>query len=447
VKEENYFFRLSKYGEKILTHIESNPDFIQPEGRRNEIINFIKRGLRDMSISRPGLRWGIDIPGDPTQKAWVWFDALINYLIASDYWPADVHLIAKDILRFHCIIWPGMLLSAGYELPKRVFAHGFLTVDGQKISKSLGNVIDPVYLSENYSTDALRYFLVRQVSFGQDGDFSEASLRARLNDELADVLGNFVHRALTFTKTRYGGKVPEGTIDKEFETGIRERVSRIEQLLEDLKITQAVEEIMSIAKRGNEYFQSHKPWESVAKDPASAASCLLNCVNLVKVLCVLIAPFMPTTSSTLASQLKIEVKSWEQAKSFDLPAGHEIGKPSPLFKKVERPKSPNRVPLRDFQKLDLRVGEVVSAEHVPGTEKLLKLEVKIGEEKRTLIAGIADQYSPGELKGKLIVTLANLEPAKFRGLVSDGMLLAADDDGKVSLLTLDRPVKPGSKVK
>jgi methionyl-tRNA synthetase len=308
-------------------------------------------------------------------------------------------------------------------------------------------VIDPVYLSENYSTDALRYFLVRQISFGQDGDFSEASLCARLNDELADVLGNFVHRALTFTKTRYGGKVPEGTVDEEFETEIGERVLKIEQRLKNLKITQAVEEIMGIAKRGNEYFQSHKPWESVVKNPAKAASCLLNCVNLVKVLCVLIAPLMPTTSSTLASQLKIKVKSWEQAKRFDLPAGHEIGKPSPLFKKVAPPKSPNRVSLRDFQKLNLRVGEIVSAERVPDTEKLLKLEVKIGEEKRTLVAGIADQYSPAELEGKHIVVLMNLEPAKFKDLISDGMLLAADDNGKVSLLTLDRPVKSGSKVK
>jgi methionyl-tRNA synthetase len=449
VKEVDYFFRLSKYRDRILQHVESNPDFIQPEGRRNEVVSFLRRGLKDVSISRAGLKWGIDVPRDPTQKIWVWFDALINYLLPTKYWPADVHLIAKDILRFHCVIWPAWLLSAGYELPKRIFVHGFLTVDGQKISKSLGNVIDPVHLVNVYSADVVRYFLASEVSLGQDGNFSEANLRSRLNDELADIFGNFVHRVLTFTKTRYGGKIPDGKIDEKLESEARERAERVARLLDELKVTQALGEIIALAKLGNEYFQSQKPWDAVQAEPEKAASCILNCANLANVLCVALTPFIPETSEKLAKQLGVEVHSWAQVKSFDIGPGHEIGAPSPLFKKVED-KGSNKpealISMEDFKKVDMRVGQVSSAERVPGSDKLLKLEVQIGKEKRTLVAGIADQYSPQDLIGKQIVVLVNLEPAKIRGVVSNGMLLAAVDGDKVSILTVDRPVESGSKV-
>ena len=449
VREVDYFFRLSKYRDKLLQHIESNPDFIQPEGRRNEVVSFLRSGLKDVSISRAGLKWGIDVPRDPTQKIWVWFDALINYLLPNKYWPADVHLIAKDILRFHCIIWPAMLLSAGYELPKRIFVHGFLTVDGQKISKSLRNAIDPMRLVNEHSADVVRYFLASEVSLGQDGNFSEANLRSRLNDELADIFGNFVHRVLTFTKTRYGGKVPDGKVDEKLESETRERAERVEKLLDDLKVTQALEEIIALAKLGNEYFQSQKPWGAVQAEPEKAASCILNCVNLVNVLCVALAPFLPETSEKLAKQLGVKINSWAQAKNFNIGPGHEIGAPSPLFKKVED-KGSNKpealISMEDFKKVDMRVGEVCSAERVPGSDKLLKLEVQIGKEKRTLVAAIAGQYSPQDLIGKQIVVLVNLEPAKIRGVVSNGMLLAAVDGDKVSILTVDRPVESGSKV-
>lgn len=413
------------------------------------MVSFLRSGLKDVSISRAGLKWGIDVPRDPTQKIWVWFDALINYLLPSKYWPADVHLIAKDILRFHCIIWPAMLLSAGYELPKRIFVHGFLTVDGQKISKSLRNAIDPVRLVNEHSADVVRYFLASEVSLGQDGNFSEANLRSRLNDELADIFGNFVHRVLTFTKTRYGGKVPDGKIDGKLESEARRRAEKVEKLLDELKVTQALEEIIALAKLGNEYFQSQKPWDAVQKEPEKAASCILNCVNLVNVMCVALAPFLPETSEKLAKQLGAEVHSWTQAKSFGIGPGHEIGAPSPLFKKVED-KGSNKpealISMEDFKKVDMRVGEVKSAERVPGSDKLLKLEVQIDKETRTLVAGIADQYSPQDLIGKQIVVLVNLEPAKIRGVVSNGMLLAAVDGDKVSILTVDRPVGSGSRV-
>jgi methionyl-tRNA synthetase len=451
VREENYFFRLSKYRDRILRHIEENPDFIQPEGRRNEMVGFLKGGLRDVSITRPKLGWGIEAPGDPSHIIWVWFDALCNYLLPRDYWPADVHLIAKDILRFHCVVWPGMLLSAGYELPRKIFAHGFLTVNGEKISKSLGNVIDPAYLVRKYSADVLRYFLIREISFGQDGDFSEDGLRARLNDELADVLGNFVHRVLTFTRDRFGGVVPEGELDEGLEAETRERVQKIEKMLEEMRVTQALEEIMVIARRGNEYFQFCRPWEAIRQEPEKAASCILNCANLVKVLCVVLTPFMPSASSKLAKQLGVEVTSWDQAKEFDIRAGHRIGEPSVIFTKVRvddhKEVGPNLVSIEDFEKLDIRIGKVKTAQKVPNSKKLLKLEVEVGEELRTIVAGVAEHYSPEELEGKSIAVVVNLKPVKLMGITSQGMLLAAEDDKGVSLLVADRLVRSGSKVR
>ena len=455
LKEENYFFRLSDYQERILKHIEASPEFIQPEGRRNEVISFIRQGVRDISISRPGLEWGIKLPIDEKHTIWVWFDALINYMLPLEYWPADVHLIAKDILRFHCVIWPGMLLSAGHELPKRVLVHGFLTVNGQKISKSLGNVVDPVYLAENYSADALRYFLVREISIGQDGDFSEESLRARLNSELADVFGNFVHRTLTFIYSRYGGKVPSGKVDAKLEANVAKRVEEIWGLLEGLQLTQALDRLFAVAKIGNEYFQSSEPWATIKEDPQRAADCLLNCVNLVKILCVALYPFMPSTCERLARQLGLKISSWEQAKGFDIGAGHTISEPSILFRKVQSPSSPQpsqrgkggRVTAEEFGKLDIQVGNVVGAERVPGSEKLLKLQVELAGERRTVVAGIAKDYTPEELIGKQVAVVVNLEPAKVMGIISKGMVLAAEDEGKLSLIVPDKPVKPGSKVK
>ncbi|MFH1820863.1 MAG: methionine--tRNA ligase [Methanobacteriota archaeon] len=451
LKEENYFFRLSKYADALLKHIEENPAFIQPEARKNEVKNFIKQGLRDISVTRQNQQWGINAPDVNGQKIWVWFDALTNYLLPRDYWPADVQIIARDIVRFHCVIWPGMLLSGGVELPRSVFAHGFLTVEGQKISKSLGNVIDPAYLVEKYSTDVVRYFLAREISFGQDGNFSETSLQTRLNDELADVLGNFVHRVLTFIRDRFNSKVPEGKLDKALEAETIQQVEKVEQLLLELKVTQALEGIMAIARRGNEYFQSSKPWEAIKGDKERAASCVLTCANLVKALCVILAPFVPSVSVKLAKQLAVEVKSWDQAKEFDVKPGHSIGEPSALFTKFKHnnpgEQKSSLVSMGEFGKLDIRVGRVLSAKRIQKSKKLLKLEVDLGKEKRTLVAGIAESYSPEDLVGKSIAVVANLEPAKLMGVTSQGMLLAAEDETGISIFTPDRPVKPGSKVR
>lgn len=451
LREENYFFRLSKYSDALLRHIEEHPEFIQPEARRNEVINFIKQGLKDISVTRQNQAWGISAPGAEDQKIWVWFDALINYLLPEGRWPADAQIIAKDIIRFHCVIWPGMLLSAGLELPKRIFAHGFLTVDGKKISKSLGNVIDPSYLVEKYSADVVRYFLIREVSFGQDGNFSETSLQTRLNDELADVLGNFVHRVLTFIRDRFSSKVPEGKHDKAVEEETLRRIERAEQLLLELKVSQALEEIMAIARRGNEYFQSNRPWAAINEDRKKAADCLLTCVNLAKVLCVALAPFIPSATTRLASQLNFEVKGWDQAKKFDIKPNHRIGEPAALFVKQKNnnpgKKNANLISIDEFGRLDIRVGKILTAEAIPKSKKLLKLSVDLGTEKRTIVAGIAENYSPEQLVGRDIAVVANLEPAKLMGVTSEGMLLAAEDERGISVFTPDRPVKPGSKVR
>lgn len=343
VKEENYFFKLSKYQDKILNHIKENPDFIQPATRKNEVVSFVKSGLKDISISRPGLEWGIVLPIDNKHRFWVWFDALLNYLIDKSYWPASVHLIAKDILRFHAVIWPGMLLSAGYKLPTKIFAHGFLTIDGQKISKSLGNAIDPLFLADRYSVDALRYFLFRDISFGEDGDFSETALQARLNNELVANVGNFIYRVLSFLRTNFGSVVPEpnalGKVDKDLIEKMSNAKQSVEAAIENYKLHEALHAVVELSKEGNRYFQKKKPWKTLKKKPEDCIATMYIAVNLVRALAILFAPFMPSTCERLWGQLNLDGSVFEQ--DFDdldklhISPGHRIGQIEPLFKKFE----------------------------------------------------------------------------------------------------------------
>jgi len=457
ISEEGYFFRMGKYKEKLLDHIRKNPDFIRPESSRKEILSRLEGPLRDLCITRKGLKWAIPFPSDEKFGLYVWVDALSNYLTTIGYpgekfrkfWPADVHVIGKDIVWHHFVIWGSMLLSMGLPLPRRILVHGFVTVEGRKLSKSLGLVIDPLKLAEKYSPDALRYFAVRSISFGQDGDFSEEALQARLNTELADVLGNFVHRVITFINRSFNANVPNGRIDERLEAEIVERVERAEKLLEEFRLTQALEEIFRIAQRGNEYLQAGAPWKAVKTDPGKAADCLFNCANLVKILCVVFYPFIPSTCEKIAKLMNLEIKSWEQAKKFDLEPGHAVKKPEIPFRKarVEKKENMGPISIEDFEKLDLRIGEILRAEGIPGSKKLLKLQVDLGGETRTLVAGIARDYPPAELIGKRVVVVANLEPAKIMGVESRGMVLAADDGKKISLLVPDKPVESGSKVR
>ncbi len=344
ISEDNYFFRLSRYQGKILEHIKKNPDFVKPKSRRNEIVSFISAGLQDVSISRPDLIWGITLPTDKNHRFWVWFDALVNYIsgVPEGEWPADLHIIGKDILRFHCAIWPGMLLSAGYKLPKTIFAHGFFTVNGQKMSKSLGNVIDPVYLTKKYSVDAVRYFLTREIPFGEDGDFSVVSLVTRNNNELADTLGNFINRVLSFVYNKSDKKVPQprnyDDLDKQLVEKMKTYTDKAGKLMEDLQLHEALDRIMKLAKFGNEYFQAKKPWEG------ESSNCLYLGANLVRSLAVLLEPFIPESAEIVWKFLNlggsVHRQSWDSAKDLLLKPGHVIGKPSPLFRKFELDEEP-----------------------------------------------------------------------------------------------------------
>jgi len=341
IVEENYFFRLSKYENQLREHVEKHPEFIQPESRKHEVLNFINSGLKDISISRPNKEWGIPLPIDEKQKFWVWFDALVNYISARpDKWPADVHLIAKDILKFHTVIWGGMLLSAGYALPKKVFAHGFLTIDGQKISKSLGNAIDPVSLSEKYSTDALRYYLFREISFGEDGDFSERALKTRFNNELADAYGNFAYRTLSFVKTRFQGVVPEPSCyeekDVEFKNKIEAIAGKTSAKIEQIKLNEALEQAMQFADECNKYFNNRAPWRLLKEGNASAANArtvLFLSTKAVFALSLALYPFIPTTAEKAFKQLGVSEVKWGDYSA--LKPGVKLGEIAPLLKKIE----------------------------------------------------------------------------------------------------------------
>ena len=464
IKEENYFFKLSKYQDKLLEYIEENPDFIQPESRRSEVISFIREGLKDVSISRPNIEWGIELPIDVKHRFWVWFDALVNYLINEKYWPANVHLIAKDILRFHAIIWPGMLLSADYELPKKIFAHGFLTINSQKISKSLGNIIDPLYLAKKYSVDALRYFLFRETPFGQDGDFSETALKARLNNELVANIGNFIHRTLTFIWSRFDAKIPKAEeydeLDKEFEEKIRTVAQDVAKKLEKIRLEKGLEKILEFSGFCNRYFQQKQPWAK----RENAKTCLYLCANAVRILAVLLEPYLPSSAEELWRQLNLKdsvhKQSWSSALELTMKSGHRINRPRPLFKKFEAKKEEmekipekakavlEKVSMQEFSKLDLRIGKIVKAEPVPKSTNLIKLTIDVGDsETKQAVAGIAQYYTPKQLEGMQVAVVTNLEPRRIFGVESEVMILAAEDEKTISLLRPERPVKVGSKIR
>jgi methionyl-tRNA synthetase len=469
VKEENYFFRLSKYQDKILKYVE-DPDIIQPSSRRSEVISFIRSGLRDTSVSRPSSGWGIPVPVDKKSVLWVWFDALLNYISGVDekYWPADLQIVGKDILRFHCIIWPGMLLSAGYKLPKKFLVHGFLTVKGQKISKSLGNAIDPVYLAKKYSADALRYFLIRDIPLGEDGDFSEEVLITRLNDELADILGNLVHRVLSFIYTKFNGEVPKpGELskqDRELISLIESAPSSVGKNIEELNLGAGLREIIRLAKTGNKYFNDSEPWRAIKVDPEGCATTLYVCSQLMRSLAIILLPYLPSTSEKIWRSLdlsdSVHDQKWESAGELVLKPGHKITKPEPIFEKMATEKSmvkpeeksqkkqfPNTIKGEDFAKLDIKIGKILEVERIPKSKKLLKISVDLGTERRTIVAGLAEHYSAEQLVGKHVAVVLNMEPVQLMGVKSEGMLLAAEDGEIVSILTIEKSVKPGSKVR
>lgn len=495
LKEESYFFRLSKYQDRLLKYIKEQPDFIQPLSRRNEMIKFIESGLEDLCVSRTTFNWGIKVPFDPKHVVYVWLDALINYISAlgypdgekfKRYWPADVHLMGKDIVRFHSIIWPIILMALDIPLPKKVFGHGwFLSKEGGKISKSRGNVQDSFELIERYGSDPIRYFLLREMQAGLDGTYSEDDLVEKLNSDLANDLGNYVSRVLAMVERYCQSKVPARGQDTRLEEELKELSFRVkreaEERMLDCDPAAALESVWQFVNRCNKYVDETAPW-NLAKEPNELQrlhTVLYSCVESVRILGILCAPFMPGVPEKIKPLLggNDYFSDWDQAGSWDIiQPGTVICKGQPIFPRIDpaqyiieeaeqKPLSerkgsseslkqePEVISLKDeisyddFAKADLRIVKILSAEKVEKTDRLLKLEVEMAGEIRTVIAGIALSYTPEELIGKKVVLVANLKPAKLRGIVSQGMILAASHEDEMEVLMVEKDIPTGAKVK
>ena len=494
-KEEAYFFKMSKYADRLIKHIEDNPHFIQPESRKNEMLNnFLRPGLQDLCVSRTSFNWGIPVEFDPGHVTYVWIDALSNYITALGYgqeddtlykkfWPADVHLIGKDILRFHTIYWPIMLMALGEELPEQIFGHGWLLVEGGKMSKSKGNVVDPVVLINEFGIDPVRYYLLREIPFGSDGLFSNETFIKKTNADLANDLGNLLSRTIAMVCKYFDGVMPapiaKEAIDNELINMALAAPKKVEDFMENYKIPEALATIWELISRTNKYIDETTPW-ILAKDEENKGrlgTVMYNLMESLRFSSVMLSSFLPSTSEKMNAQLKNDVTTWESLSSFDgTKAGTVVEKGDVIFpridveaklaeleelrlKTLEEAKSAvneeviknpikEEITIDDFEKIDLRVVKVLECEPVKKAKKLFKLKVDLAGEERQVISGIAMHYKPEELVGKYVVLVANLKPVTLRGELSQGMIIAAapSDDSELILVNPGE-MKTGSQVR
>ena len=489
-KEEAYFFKMSKYADRLMKHIEENPQFIQPESRKNEMINnFLKPGLQDLCVSRTSFTWGVQVDFDPKHVVYVWLDALSNYITFCGYdpdgnhepqykefWPADLHLIGKDIVRFHTIYWPIFLMALGEPLPKQVFGHPWLLVGNGKMSKSVGNVIYADDLVDQFGVDAVRYFVLHEIPFANDGVMTYDLIIERVNTELANVLGNLVNRTIAMDQKYFGGKVMAPTaaesVDEELKAVALALPGKVEAKMNDLKVADAIDEIFTLLRRANKYIDETMPW-ALAKDEALHGrldTVLYNLLESIRVAAALLHPFLPQTAERIFKQLNIEHPTWDSLSDFGaLPAGHQLNQGEILFARIDIPKkleemqkaaeakaaaeaaaaNPPKAEIAfdDFEKVDMTVVKVLSCENVKKSEKLLKFQLDDGTGKpRQILSGIAKYYKAEELVGKTLVAVTNLAPRKMMGQESCGMLLSAEKDGKLNLIMLDDAIPAGAKL-
>jgi methionyl-tRNA synthetase len=494
IREKNFFFKLSKYQQPLLDHFAAHPEFLQPDVRRNEILSLIRSGLIDISVSRAGQAWGIPLPFDPGSVAYVWFDALINYASAvglggdqalfEKWWPADLHVVGKDITRFHAVIWPAMLMAARLPLPRQVFGHGFMTLNGQRMSKTLGTIVDPIEAADRLGVDPLRLYLVKEVAFGSDGDFSWERYEERYNVDLANNLGNLVSRVTSMAHRYRGGRVAPGASGNDQLARLGESlVAEYRSAMDRFALHEGAAAAYKLIDGANEFIAATTPW-SLAKDPAHAdrlSQVLFDATEAIRLAAIMLEPIMPASSREILRRVGATVDGltfdrdgrwrndgerlvlqegplWPRKETTTVtdnpvpPDGPAPGALPPVSAPVLPTAAPaladNRISIDDFMKVELRVAKVLAAEKVEKSKKLLKLSVDVGTEQRTLVAGIAEAYEPETLVGKTVVIVFNLKPAKLMGIESNGMVLAASPDGgKPTVVTFENPPDPGTRVR